>query len=99
MSENTQTPDFFDDLTRELQRQSLRHSVGHTIFCPVTGDVLDVSNAVEVSVYNDGALASVMVVSAPVWDARRDTVVGGVHRLFPDARFEVLDGRELFPHK
>jgi hypothetical protein len=87
-----------DQLRRTVERNSLRYSVSREIFCPVTGEVLDVRRAVEVTVLLDGKVAAVMVMAASAWDDREESARAALARSYPMAEVEVLDGRVLFGH-
>lgn len=85
-----------DTFTREIQRQALRYAVQRAIFCPVTGEVLDMRRAVDVTVRRNGAIATTMVMAAHAWDTQGPAAMSAVSEAFPDATWEILDGRELW---
>lgn len=85
-----------NELERRLNRETLRHAVGRTITCIVTGEILDVRNAVLVEAWRGDRLTTSLVVSAGAYDERVKANVASTSASRPDVRLVVLDGREIF---
>ncbi|MCP2341145.1 hypothetical protein [Actinomadura rupiterrae] len=79
-----------DDLILIVARELLRFAVQRQIACPITGEVLDVANAVLVDATDHGG--AMVVVTGEAWDQHEQTIrakLGGT-------RADVHDGRRLF---
>lgn len=89
------------DLERTLKRNMLKFHVGHEIFCPKCGNVLDVRRAVEVTTLMHGKPGKSSVVCAMCFDAVKEEFEKAFEEMkaqFPqfELSLEILDGRELF---
>lgn len=77
----------------EIDRQSLKASVGRAIFCPKCQKLMDYRRAVEFSVWEvaSGKCLTVRAICAPCWD----TVQAMVTK--PSVKYAVhfIDGRKL----
>lgn len=77
-----------DHLEHTLRRNVLRYAVQRAIFCPVSGDILDMRRAVLFDVTADDGTAGTVVTTAAVFDKLKDAP----HLQVSD----VHDGRELW---
>lgn len=84
------------DVEVTVNREVLRYAVQRAIFCPVTNNVLDVRRAVLVTISVTGQRDVIQIMTATAWDVAEQRVRDGILAQYPDATFEVLDGRELF---
>lgn len=83
-----------DPFRNSINRESLKYMVQREIFCPFTGNVLDVRNAVEIDITKPDGKTVPIVMIAEHWDACKDEVLAT-----EGYTIEVLDGRELFGGK
>lgn len=87
-----------DVLTAKVNRELIKYAVMRAIFCPYTGEVLDMRRAVLVQP-NHG---SASVCTAAFWDAHSQTVRDGIQqakdegKLPADYEIEILDGRDYY---
>jgi hypothetical protein len=85
--------DILETFKRNADRESLKSSVGRSIFCPRCEELMDYRRAVEFSVWENetGKCATVRAICAPCWDGVCDLVTKpGVKY-----RVDVIDGRKL----
>jgi hypothetical protein len=85
--------DILETFKRNTDRESLKSSVGRSIFCPRCEELMDFRRAVEFSVWEikSGKCATVRAMCAPCWDGVRELVTKpGVKY-----RVDVIDGREF----
>ena len=75
-----------DHITRTANRELLRYAVSRAMFCPITGRILDVRDAVLVITADGGS----MVMAGDVWDVGGDNV-----RTRCDVT-DVIDGRVMW---
>jgi hypothetical protein len=77
----------------EIDRQSLKASVGRAMFCPKCENLMDYRRAVEFSVWEiaSGKCLTVRAICAPCWDNVQSMVTK------PSVKYAVhfIDGRKL----
>lgn len=72
-------------LREQVDGELLKWSVGHAIFCPFTGKVMDFRTAVLIEVEGNAPVVS----SVDAFELSADALV----ERFADRRIEILDGR------
>lgn len=77
-------------MAKKAQREVLKAAVQRAIFCPFSGRLLDVRNAVWVA----PAVGPAAVITAELWDEKKDLIAEGCES--HGVALEVYDGRELF---
>jgi len=87
-----------DILKTQIDRQSLKYSVGRAITCPTCGDIMDCTRAVEVT-YSKGRAVKTGVCCTTCYDARIAPEVESIreHLTSCGIATEILDGRILWP--
>ena len=85
--------DILETFKRNTDRESLKSSVGRSIFCPRCEELMDFRRAVEFSVWEikSGKCATVRAMCAPCWDGVRELV----NKPGVKYRVDVIDGREF----
>lgn len=82
------------DLQTTLDRAMLKGAVARQITCKVSGELLDVRTAVEVTVKFPSGNVSTLVLKGTEWDAMADRFTANVGDKFTSVT--VLDGRKLY---
>lgn len=86
-----------DVMSRTIQRNSLKYSVGSAISCPGCGNIMDCRRAVECSIRDAdaGSYVFVKTVCTSCYDSK---LADYLPKLVTDKRLslEILDGRKLF---
>jgi len=85
--------DILETFKRNADRESLKSSVGRSIFCPRCDELMDYRRAVELSACKGEKYVSVKVFCADCADRVRPIIE---EKLVPlGMRLEVIDGRNL----
>lgn len=87
-----------DAIEAKVNRELIKYAVQRAIFCPYTGQVLDMRRAVLVQVKGGGSF----IMTADWWDAQKANVLLGIEdaknagAIPADTQVEVLDGRDYY---
>lgn len=80
------------DREKFVQEEALRHAIMTKIFCQISGQVLDIRDAVLFTCTHNGNRGAV-VMKGNRWDAMSEGVLAKAAEL--GAEVEVIDGRDL----
>jgi hypothetical protein len=90
--------DVYKPLVKTMERGLLKGAVVQQIFCPYTGDILDIRRSVLVTVESpSGDILRSTVMTAKHWDESKDKFMSSFKKLLDEKKVvvNVLDGRDL----